>query len=117
MPPRLRDTRTISLVVKEKKTKEEDHDRIIRLKKNLPTKDDSKFYDFHFIQYTGIENERKIWSTMNFERIKKRGPVSKEYVGQKSAGKGVRHAFYSFLRSTFFLFYTVLYRIKLGQTF
>ena len=54
---------------------------------------------------------------MNFERIKKRGPVSKEYVGQKSAGKGVRHAFYSFLRTTFFLFYTVLYRIKLGQTF
>ena len=41
---------------------------------------------------------------MNFERIKKRGPVSKEYVGQKSAGKGVRHAFYSFLRTTFFFF-------------
>ena len=46
---------------------------------------------------------------MNFERIKKRGPVSKEYVGQKSAGKGVRHAFYSFLRTIVFLIFIQFY--------
>ena len=32
---------------------------------------------------------------MNFERIKKRGPVSKEYVGQKSAGKGLSRVLFS----------------------
>ena len=45
---------------------------------------------------------------MNFERIKKRGPVSKEYVGQKSAGKGLSRVFFSIN-----LEFTLFYRVKL----
>ena len=54
---------------------------------------------------------------MNFERIKKRGPVSKEYVGQKSAGKGLSRVLFSDQLRIYTFSQSKIYRLLIYRDF